>query len=141
MTSMPASRSARATTLAPRSWPSRPGLAMRTRARGITSVLIAGLSHHSGIHRRAQLVGGSRLGAGEHLVDLHQHPVGTGWVNEADQADCSRVRLALNELSAARRQRPHLRRYVVDLETDVVQPLAAPLQKTGDGVVGTERGD
>src|SRR5689334_21783290 len=31
MTSMPASRSARAITLAPRSWPSRPGFAMRTR--------------------------------------------------------------------------------------------------------------
>src|SRR5438105_4709761 len=31
MTSMPASRSAMATTLAPRSWPSRPGLATRTR--------------------------------------------------------------------------------------------------------------
>src|SRR5215471_16115063 len=31
MTSMPASRSARAMTFAPRSWPSRPGLAIRTR--------------------------------------------------------------------------------------------------------------
>src|SRR6516225_4769956 len=31
MTSTPASRSARATTFAPRSWPSRPGLAMTTR--------------------------------------------------------------------------------------------------------------
>src|SRR5690242_6659651 len=31
MTSMPASRSARAMTFAPRSWPSRPGLAMSTR--------------------------------------------------------------------------------------------------------------
>src|SRR6185436_15484625 len=31
MTSIPASRSARATTLAPRSWPSRPGFAMTTR--------------------------------------------------------------------------------------------------------------
>src|SRR5438132_1238391 len=31
MTSMPASRRARAITLAPRSWPSRPGLATRTR--------------------------------------------------------------------------------------------------------------
>src|SRR4030042_6026292 len=30
MTSMPASRSARQMTLAPRSWPSRPGLAIRT---------------------------------------------------------------------------------------------------------------
>src|SRR6266567_4929650 len=34
MTSMPASRSARAITLAPRSWPSRPGLATRTRILG-----------------------------------------------------------------------------------------------------------
>src|SRR5450432_2848863 len=31
MTSMPASRRARAITLAPRSWPSRPGFATRTR--------------------------------------------------------------------------------------------------------------
>src|SRR5262249_32229742 len=31
MTSMPASRRARAMTLAPRSWPSRPGLAINTR--------------------------------------------------------------------------------------------------------------
>src|SRR3954453_21494879 len=31
MTSMPASRNARAITLAPRSWPSRPGFATRTR--------------------------------------------------------------------------------------------------------------
>ncbi len=31
MTSMPASRSAAATTLAPRSWPSSPGLATSTR--------------------------------------------------------------------------------------------------------------
>src|SRR5579872_4749498 len=31
MTSTPASRNARATTFAPRSWPSRPGLAMTTR--------------------------------------------------------------------------------------------------------------
>src|SRR6266508_151342 len=31
MTSIPASRSARAITLAPRSWPSRPGLATKTR--------------------------------------------------------------------------------------------------------------
>src|SRR5258706_6590481 len=34
MTSMPASRNARAMTLAPRSWPSRPGLATRTRILG-----------------------------------------------------------------------------------------------------------
>src|SRR4051812_45351756 len=40
MTSMPASRSARAITLAPRSWPSRPGLAITTRSgRGIAAIL------------------------------------------------------------------------------------------------------
>src|SRR4051812_48520753 len=38
MTSMPASRSARATTLAPRSWPSRPGLATTTRMRPVELV-------------------------------------------------------------------------------------------------------
>src|SRR5688572_7111057 len=38
MTSMPASRSARAMTLAPRSWPSRPGLAMTTRILRIYSL-------------------------------------------------------------------------------------------------------
>src|SRR3954470_21396870 len=37
MTSMPASRSARAMTLAPRSCPSRPGLAMTMRMRSATS--------------------------------------------------------------------------------------------------------
>src|SRR6267378_6412419 len=55
MTSMPASRSARATTFAPRSWPSSPGFAIRTRiffAIGITSVEerllpdAEGLPHH-----------------------------------------------------------------------------------------------
>src|SRR6266700_1631318 len=45
MTSMPASRRARAITLAPRSWPSRPGLATRTRIFGSA---IAGLFKHIG---------------------------------------------------------------------------------------------
>src|SRR5215467_7786050 len=43
MTSMPASRSARAITLAPRSWPSRPGLATRTRI--LASVAIPRFNH------------------------------------------------------------------------------------------------
>src|SRR5690348_10468369 len=38
MTSIPASRSARATTLPPRSWPSRPGLATTTRMRPVELV-------------------------------------------------------------------------------------------------------
>src|SRR5436190_517765 len=42
MTSMPASRSAAATTFAPRSWPSRPGLATRTRMGRIVPVNLAG---------------------------------------------------------------------------------------------------
>src|SRR3979409_758812 len=42
MTSMPASRSAAATTLAPRSWPSRPGLATRTRMGRIVPINLAG---------------------------------------------------------------------------------------------------
>src|SRR5256885_2940924 len=55
MTSIPASRNARATTFAPRSWPSNPGFAIRTRiffAIGITSVEerllpnAEGLPHH-----------------------------------------------------------------------------------------------
>src|SRR6267143_2399714 len=55
MTSIPASRNARATTFAPRSWPSKPGFAMRTRiffGIGITSIEerllpdAEGLPHH-----------------------------------------------------------------------------------------------
>src|SRR5213079_1617865 len=47
MTSMPASRRARAITLAPRSWPSRPGLATRTRIFGsaIASYLTTNLKY------------------------------------------------------------------------------------------------
>src|SRR5512140_2645146 len=40
MTSQPPSRRARATTLAPRSWPSRPGLAMRTRILALVGAVI-----------------------------------------------------------------------------------------------------
>src|SRR6266702_4179864 len=43
MTSTPASRSALATTLAPRSWPSRPGLAMTTRMLPLMTCLLPGL--------------------------------------------------------------------------------------------------
>src|SRR5688572_15506635 len=39
MTSKPASRSERTMTLAPRSWPSRPGLAMRMRRAGRSDML------------------------------------------------------------------------------------------------------
>src|SRR6478672_12969352 len=52
MTSMPASRSARTSTLAPRSWPSRPGLAIRTRIGWVSAVDIKSLARLS-----AQLTG------------------------------------------------------------------------------------
>jgi len=42
MTSIPASRSARATTFAPRSWPSSPGFAMMTRTRPAGPALAGG---------------------------------------------------------------------------------------------------
>src|SRR5467141_776153 len=65
MTSMPASRSARATTFAPRSWPSSPGFAIRTRiffAIGITSVEERLLPYPEGLsHDVADLAKG-RLG-------------------------------------------------------------------------------
>src|SRR5918998_4212130 len=45
MTSIPASRRARATTLAPRSCPSSPGLATTTRIRPLIDPRVAGLLH------------------------------------------------------------------------------------------------
>src|SRR5487761_2065969 len=45
MTSQPPSRNARATTFAPRSWPSRPGLAMRTRIFVVLGAAVIGISH------------------------------------------------------------------------------------------------
>src|SRR5579859_5906041 len=48
MTSNPASRSARATTLAPRSWPSRPGLATRIRIRACVTRLLSHVSAAKG---------------------------------------------------------------------------------------------
>src|SRR5213594_2723925 len=65
MTSIPASRRARATILAPRSWPSNPGLATTTRTlRSVSSVMVLGRP------------------AGEHaaklLADLHDLAAITG---------------------------------------------------------------
>src|SRR3954452_4137020 len=70
MTSIPASRSARAMILAPRSWPSRPGLATTTRILRVSVLLTraASLWHpnrladsdrerHVGVHGARDLVG------------------------------------------------------------------------------------
>src|SRR5690348_3666906 len=58
MTSNPASRSARATTLAPRSWPSSPGLATRIRIRASVTPLLSHVSRAKGQPCRAQTGGG-----------------------------------------------------------------------------------
>src|SRR4051812_9584694 len=70
MTSMPASRNARAMTLAPRSWPSRPGLATSTR---IGVVIFLQFSHF--------LVGSKHLA--ERIADLPEGRVRPHRVQEA----------------------------------------------------------
>src|SRR4029453_4804638 len=76
---MPASRSARATTLAPRSWPSRPTLAMRTRM-GVMSVAGGGGAPRAGAgdrrargRRGAATAGTRRL---QHLAHLGGKRIG-----------------------------------------------------------------
>src|SRR5687767_4411510 len=69
MTSIPASRSARAITFAPRSWPSRPGLAMTTRILRIFSFQLL-YSMLAGPHPRSLALGDSRASRG-----LTQRPV------------------------------------------------------------------
>src|SRR5216683_2513206 len=82
MTSKPASRRARATTLAPRSWPSRPGLATSTRGATLENdrllELAPGLAQH---------VGDLAQGAvGLDGVDQHRHQVGVTAGGGADLA-------------------------------------------------------
>src|ERR1700685_1759831 len=67
---MPASRRARAITLAPRSWPSRPGLAMRTR------IFISGMRWEGYF----KILG---LGNGDFLIDAEGLAEGV-----ADFAEC-----------------------------------------------------
>src|SRR6266568_5786829 len=72
MTSMPASRSADAMTLAPRSWPSRPGLPTRMRARRMSE-----LRRHVGAEHapeRGRDLADGRVGA--HRLDDRRHEVG-----------------------------------------------------------------
>src|SRR2546430_14795651 len=69
MTSIPASRSAAATTLAPRSWPSSPGFATRTR----TGRLVAGRAISGGT---AAAPPGRPRPCGPLVVDdVHLHPL------------------------------------------------------------------
>src|SRR6267143_1905059 len=92
MTSMPASRNARATTLAPRSWPSSPGFAIRTRiffAIGITSVEERLLPYPEGLsHDVADLAKG-RLGA--YRLEDQRHRVVLGLAGLAKAVESLRV--------------------------------------------------
>src|ERR1039458_5225597 len=69
MTSMPASRSARAMILAPRSWPSRPGLAT-TRRIFFCEEDMGSADHHGHLHERMdRAVQRVRARPGEHVAE------------------------------------------------------------------------
>src|SRR5512143_2584722 len=102
MTSMPASRRAAATTLAPRSCPSKPGLATRTRigrerCRGFGSALIIGSASGSGTGLQGELaatgeqvdqLGDTRrrrhIVSGVTALGIHQGSVETGGLGPDD---------------------------------------------------------
>src|SRR5215813_3457842 len=121
MTSMPASRSARAMTFAPRSWPSRPGLAMSTRIffSGITQGPLEAFSSvldnltasrdggffvgaEDGAHRVADL---AKRGVGFHRVVDVRHQVfvaemSVGWPAGVSRLGVGARRLLKREQSA-----------------------------------------
>src|SRR5215210_4813128 len=120
MTSNPASRSARATTFAPRSWPSRPGLAMRTRGLGCACTLVT-------------------RPVGVWLIELDQHTAPELGQHESHLTDSTRLWLRVHEFDAALTQPGHGGRQVVDLQADVVQTGSTPLEESADGVVLARR--
>src|SRR5215217_193041 len=76
-TSIPASRRAAATTLAPRSWPSRPGLATRTRIGRVGLAAIALIRGEKVIHQVRNRRGYPAVELGHRLVACQQHGVQT----------------------------------------------------------------
>src|SRR4029453_7584490 len=85
MTPMPASRSARATTFAPRSWPSRPGLATTTRIRVLMGASSGQIVTRLNVPlpRTVRKVGPSARtcgAAGEFATVCHIPPRGLPWV-------------------------------------------------------------
>src|SRR5581483_9574754 len=151
MTSMPASRSARATTLAPRSWPSSPGLATRTRIGGaldgLSAVVISrgcarqnlggcGLGQRSGMTRdgRHCALGRERHMpsvplTGAALVQLDQHTSRTPGMDERQLLAVHPTPGRLVEHRVAEPAQPlDLGLHVVHLEADVVHALPAFLE-------------
>src|SRR6478609_6164602 len=75
MTSMPASRNARAMTLAPRSWPSRPGFATNTRI--LVEFIWAALRRHSAIRFAPPMPRSRAVGAVPTSLDYITRIVGS----------------------------------------------------------------
>src|SRR5687768_8740946 len=104
MTSMPASRSARAMILAPRSWPSRPGLATTTPILPRPSTLAGWIDAAGTASWAASLlcscvpfvIGGGRL-----PLDLHRH-LHRGRVDRADDRRVARDPLAVGTVGLHR---------------------------------------
>src|SRR5690348_11561147 len=121
-TSMPASRSARATTFAPRSCPSSPGLPTSTRAGGVSGAgPIAGSSPVPLAARSAILVlAAPRPSRRRGLLQLDQDAVAGPRVQEGDATLRARRGLAVDQLDAAPGQLRDGRIDVRHLEAHVV---------------------
>src|SRR5216683_1995463 len=113
MTSKPASRSARATTLAPRSWPSRPGLAINTRSGADSLDTFGDFSY--------------RTDFGDWLQQLDQHTERSSGLQERDFAVCARSRRFVDELDTFVFEIAQVFADVGGAETQVVQAGAAAL--------------
>src|ERR671931_2033357 len=113
MTSKPASRNARAMILAPRSWPSRPGLAIRTRT-----------GCWSAMRRHVR------------LEQLDQHAQGCARLEEGDIAVRARSGGLVDQLDALVAQVPQVFHDIGRAEAQVVQPGPPTLEKAGHRGIG-----
>src|SRR3954467_12176788 len=96
MTSMPASRRARAMIFAPRSWPSSPGLATTTRIlREVSGAMGRPHSRRNAARRRGGGAGGPPHA--RRSLDLEDHLLVGGTVDRADDRVGARLRDLLRE--------------------------------------------
>src|SRR2546421_8291501 len=109
MTSKPASLRARAMTLAPRSWPSRPGLAMSTRS---------GLASVTGLGR---------------LQELDEHAQRGGWLQEGDFAVGAWPGRLVDQLDALVFEVTQVLADVGCSKAEMVQARSAAFEKPRDG--------
>src|SRR4030042_690072 len=119
MTSIPASRNARATTLAPRSWPSSPGLATKTLIR----LAVAVMGHPYLFN---------------FLTKLNEYTPGGLGMDKGYYACSSLARLLVDHLDALCHQVLDLAVNIVYLQADVVNPLTFVLQEFGHASIGID---